>query len=258
MQLATPLGASALWVSALLAQSTPAPSVEINYPGPSPNRYINLTLDGILPHGLAVNGQGASGEMAGILLARLIETAGWGQVPEDDISNYLVGIYGDEIVTLPLSAFLPQSLDNRVWVVTERGGKPLSASESPLVIGVASGGVVTLRVKRVRHIRVTNFETERVVEDEEFGELSEYEAGDSRRTLWNRYLRVEGIPAMILTRAAEGRLENSAVLLSRQVSQWSDRLLLDFLAGSMAPGIAPDAAIVRGGEFTVVRLGSGR
>ena len=47
MQLAMPLAASALWVSALLAQSTAAPSVEINYPGPNPNRYINLTLDGL-------------------------------------------------------------------------------------------------------------------------------------------------------------------------------------------------------------------
>ena len=79
MRLAIPVAASALWMAILAAQSATAPSVEINYPGSSANRYINLSLNGFLQHGLGVNDRGAPGEMAGILLASFLETAGWGK-----------------------------------------------------------------------------------------------------------------------------------------------------------------------------------
>ena len=258
MLLPRALAASGLWAVALLAQPASLPSVEVNYPGLNPNRYINLTLDWSLHHVFAAGGEGKQGEMAGVPLAAVLETAGWGQIPKEDVSQYLVRLEGDETATLPLSEVLRRSLDNRAWLVIEQGGKPLSRTEVPVMVAVASGGQVTLSVKHVQRIRVTNVTTHEPHDDVEFDRLSGYEAGYKRdeagRTLWKKYVRVEGVPVMIVTSSTGGRLEKNAVLWSEQVSDWSDRRLFDFLAGSVALAIEGNGTIERVGGFTVVRL----
>src|ERR1017187_6391593 len=134
-----------LGAALLFAQSTSKPSVEINYPGLNPNRYINITLDGSGRHVFAASDKGTAGEMTGMPLAEFLETAGWGQIPKNDISQYFVRFDGTDTATLPLSEVLRQSMDSRVWLVMEQGGKPLSGAEVPLVVAVAPGGAVTVR-----------------------------------------------------------------------------------------------------------------
>ncbi len=246
--------ASALWVASLFAQSASRPSVEINYPGLNANRYINITLDGFSQHGLAVDDQGASSEMIGSPLVQFMETAGWGNIPKDNVSQYLVRIEGDSTAILTLSEVLRRSLDYRVWLVTGRCGTPLCTTEAPSVLAVGSDGVVTARVKHVRRIRVTDITSQQQIDDAEFGRFSGYERDEGSRTLWWEYVRFEGIPVMIVTCSKEGRPEKSAVLLSERVSEWNDGRLLDFLAGSVALRIDQEPRIRRGGEFTVVRL----
>jgi hypothetical protein len=68
-----------LSVASLFAQRPSVPSVDINYPGLNPNRYISLTLDGSLRHVFAANDQ-----MLGFPLAQFLDTAGWGQIPKDE------------------------------------------------------------------------------------------------------------------------------------------------------------------------------
>jgi len=106
MQFGKQLAAFTLCGAALLAQSIPVPSVEINYPGLNPNRYIDIAASFPLH---AVNGQ-----MAGFTLARFLETAGWGQIPIDTVSQYLVRLDGDATATFPLSQVLSRSLVDRV------------------------------------------------------------------------------------------------------------------------------------------------
>lgn len=254
MPFAKPFVASALCLASLFAQSASKPSMEINYPGLNPNRYINITLDGFSRHGLVVNDQGTPSETIGFPLVQFMETAGWGKTPKDDVSHYLVRIDGDSTAILTLSEVLRRSLDYRVWLVPYQCPQPLSRTEAPLVLAVGSDGVVTARVNHVRRIRVTNVASRQLIDDAEFGRLSGYERNEGYRTLWWEYVRVEGIPVMIVTCSTEGRPEKSAVLLSEQVSEWNDGRLLDFLAGSVALRIDQEATIKRGGEFTVVRL----
>lgn len=249
MQFTKPFAASAFSVSILFAQASSVPSVETNYPGLNPNRYINLTVDGPLRHVFGGNDQ-----MAGFPLARFLETAGWGQIPKDSISEYLVGIDGDDTATFPLSEVLTQSFDNRVWLVMEQGGKALSRTESPTMVGVASGGVVAVSVKHVQHIRVTNVVSQQPLDDVDFGRLSRYEKDEVGRTLWKKFVRAEGISVMVLTCSTDGRPEKSAVVLSEQISKWDDRHLLEFLGGSLALGIDPKGTIKRVDGFTVVPL----
>jgi hypothetical protein len=254
VQFAKPLVASALCVASLFAQSTSNPSVEINYPGLNANRYINITVDGFSEHGLTVNDQGVPSEMVGFPLVQFMETAGWGKTPKDEVSQYLVRIEGDSTAILALSEVLRRSLDYRVWLVTGQCGTPLCITVAPSVLAVGSDGVVTARVKHVRRIRVTNVTSQELIDDAEFGRLSGYERDEGYRTLWWEYVRVEGIPVMIVTCSKEGRPEKSAVLLSEQVSEWNDGRLLDFLAGSVALRIDQQAKINRVGDFTVVGL----
>lgn len=254
MQFTRPLVTSALCVAGLFAQSTSKRSVEINYPGLNPDRYINLTLQGLSEHGLAVNDQGTPNEMLGTPLVQFMEAAGWGNTPKDEVSQYLVRIEGDSTAVLTLSEVLRRSLDYRVWLVTQQSGKPLSRTEAPWVLAVGSNGVVTARVKHVRRIRVTNVSSRQPIDDAEFARFSRYERAAGIRNLWWEYVRVEGIPVMIVTCSSEGRPEKSAVLLSERVSEWSDRRLLDFLAGPVALRMDPEATVKRVDEFTVVRL----
>ena len=249
MQFTKPFAASAFCVSILFAQPSLVPSVEINYPGLNPNRYINITVDGPLHHVF-----GGDDQMAGFPLAQFLETAGWGQIPKGTISQYLVRIDGDDTATLPLSEILRRSFDNRVWLVMQQGGKALSRTEVPWVVAVASDGVVALSVKHVHHIRVTSMISQQPMDDVEFGRLAGYEKDEVGRTLWKKYVRVEGVSLMVLTSSTDGRPEKSAVLLSEQISKWDDRYLLGFLAGSESFGIDPEGTIKRVGEFTVVRL----
>ena len=254
MRFGKPFVASALCIASLYAQSTSNPSVAINYPSLNGNRYINITLDGYSEHGLTVDDQGTPREMVGTPLVQFMETAGWRNTPKDEVSQYLVRIEGDSTAVLTLSEVLRRSLDYRVWLVTGRCGTPLCVTEAPSVLAVGSDGVVTARVKHVRRIRVTNLSSQQLVDDAEFGRLSEYQGDAGSRKLWWEYVRVEGIPVMIVTCSREGRPEKSAVLLSEQVSEWKDSRLLDFLAGSVALRIDKEAIVKRGVDFTVVRL----
>ena len=75
---------------------------------------------------------------------------------------------------------------------------------------------VRKRVRQSSH-ELRNQEWVVFLQDEELGELSQHEKRVTAAGLYGkRYLRVAGISAMIVTRAAEGRLENGAVLLSRR------------------------------------------
>jgi hypothetical protein len=245
-----------LCVASLFARPTSELSVEINYPGLNANRFINLTLGRFVQHDFAVTDQDTPTQMVGFLFAHLLETAGWGRLSEDERSEYRVRIDGDDTATLPLSEVMRRSLDDRVWLVTEQYGKPLSRAETPLVVAVDSMGVVSVRINHVRQIRVVNEAVQQLVEDVAFGRLSGYEGDDGKRAVWKEYVRVEGISVMIVTCAAAGRLVKSAVLLSEQVSQWNDRRLLDVLARSAALKIDSGATVKRGSEFTVVCLRS--
>jgi hypothetical protein len=254
MRFTKPFAASALCAAGLFAQSVSNRSLEINYPGLNSNRYINITLDGFSEHGLTVNDQGTPSEMFGFPLVKFMETAGWGKTPKDKVSQYLVRIEGDSTAILSLSEVLRRSLDYRVWLVTGRCDPPRGVTEAPSVLAVGPGGVVTARVKHVRRIRVTDGTSQQLLDDAEFGRLSRYERDEGYRTLWWEYVRVEGIPVMIVTCSMEGRPEKSAVLLSEQVSEWNDGRLLDFLAGSVALRVGQEAIVKRGVDFTVVRL----
>jgi hypothetical protein len=254
MQFAKPLVTSALCVAGLCAQAPSNPSVAVNYPGLNANRYINITLDRFSEHGLTVNDQGVPSEMVGFPLVQFMETAGWRKTPKDEVSQYLVRIDGDSTAILTLSEVLRRSLDYRVWLVTGQCGTPVCMTVAPSVLAVGSDGVVTARVKQVRRIRVTKAAPQQRIDDAEFGRLSGFENGEGSRKLWWEYVRVEGVPVMIVTCSKDGRPEKSAVLLSEQVAAWNDARLLGFLGGSAALKINQEPAIKRGGEFTVVRL----
>jgi hypothetical protein len=254
MQLIKPFAASALCAAGLFAQSISNPSLEINYPGLNANRYLNITVDRFSEHGLTVNDQGTPSEMIGTPLVQFMETAGWGKTPKDSVSQYLVSIEGDSTAVLTLSEVLRRSLDYRVWLITGQCVTSLCATQAPSVLAVGSDGVVTARVKHVRRIRVTDVSAQQLLDDAEFGRLSQYERDEGYRTLWWEYVRIEGIPVMIVTYSKEGRPEKSAVLLSEKVSEWDDGRLLGFLAGSMALKIDHEATVKRGVHFTVARL----
>jgi hypothetical protein len=256
MQPARQLAASAVCAAVLLGQPFWEPSIETNYPGVNANRYVNLTLEGFPRHGFAMQNHGTRCEMSGVLLAQFLETAGWTSIPADKRTQFLVRIEGDEVATLPLSEALRRSLEDRSWLALEQCGTPLSSNAAPLLVVVDTNDAATLTIKRVRCIRVVNVAEQRLVEDVEFGRLSEYESDQGTRMLWKEYVRVEGISVMIFTWSGQGRHGRSAVLLSAQVSKWNEGRLRDFLTSSVALRIDSEAKIWRGDEFTMVRLGT--
>jgi sialate O-acetylesterase len=185
-------------------------------------------------------------------------TAGWSTIPKERESQYLVSVGGDgdEAHAFPFGEVMSRSLESRVWLITEEGGGQLAGAEGPGLMVVGADGVVTTKIEHVRRIRVTNLTTQQLGEDAEFGRLAQYESEAGARVLWKEYVRVAGIPALIVTWSTGERRGKTAVLLSERVGQWDERRLLDFLAGPAALAIDPQAAIERGGEFTVVRLRS--
>jgi hypothetical protein len=199
-----------LYAAGLLAQ-VPT-TVEINVPSLNANRYVNLDLSGYSSHGLAVYDHGAQRETNGFFLARFIETAGWAKI--DDMSRYLVRIDGEDTFTLPLSEVLRGSLKDRVWLVTD---------EAPSVAVAGSDGVGDVKVRRVRRIRVTDTDSQQQIDDVDFGRLSLFENEAGNRILWKEYLRIDAISVLILTCSVQGRHEKLAVLLSKQVGEWSER-----------------------------------
>jgi hypothetical protein len=256
MQFARALAASAVWAGILFGESASEPFVEINFPGVNGNRYINLSVNDFERHRFAADDHGVIRELGGVLLSKVLKTAGWSTIPEDRESQYVVSVEGDgdDAHAFPFSEVLSRSLESRAWLITEQGGCPLTRAEGPWVMVVGAGDVATVKIEHVRRIRVTNVATQQLGEDADFGRLSQYESEAGARILWREYVRVAGIPAMIVTWSTGVRRGKSAVLLSERVAQWDERRLLEFLAGAAAQGIDRQAAIQRGGEFTLVRL----
>ena len=253
MQLGRLIAASAFFSAFLCAQTPAVRSVEINLPNLNANGHAYLRLNGSL-HAFHVSDQGVATEMAGFRLDKLLMTAGWGSIPDDQRSQYVVQIDGDGVgaVSLLLSEVVRRALDNRTWLVTERDGKPLSGSEAPWLIVVGPSDVVTPKIRCVRRIRVYGGVERQLAEDREFGRLSNYGTGDGTRMQWERYARVNGVPVLIVTWRSEERHGKNAILLSDRISGWTDRRLLDFLSGPVGLGVDPSATIQRGTEFTVV------
>jgi hypothetical protein len=156
MQLRQWLAASAFFSGILCGQTPAVRSVEINLPNLNANGHAYLRLNGFLQHAFRVSDQGVATEMAGLRLDKLLMTAGWGSIPDDQRSQYVVQIDGDGVgaVSLLLSEVVRRALDNRTWLVTERDGKPLSGSEAPWLIVVGPSDVVTTKIRCVRRIRV--------------------------------------------------------------------------------------------------------
>jgi hypothetical protein len=256
MQFARALALSTVWAAIVLGQPAPEPFVEINFPGVNANRYINLSVNDFERHRFAVDDHGASREVGGVLLSRVLRTAGWSIIAEDRESQYVVSVEGDgdDAHAFPFSEVMSRSLENRAWLISEQGGWPLSSNEGPWVMVVGAGDVVTVKIEHVRRIRVTNVATQQLVEDADFGRLSAYEGEAGARILWKEFVRVGGIPALIVTWSTGVRRGKTAVLLSERVARWDERRLLDFLAGPAALGIDRQAAVQRGGEFTLVQL----
>ncbi|HEX8871477.1 MAG TPA: hypothetical protein VF758_01850, partial [Candidatus Acidoferrum sp.] len=220
------------------------------------NEHVYLRLNNFWQHAFHVNDDGIATEMAGFRLDKLLMTAGWGSIPDDQRSQYVVQIDGggSDAVSLPLSQVVRHALDNRTWLVTERDGKPLAVAEAPWLVVVGPSDVVTAKVRHVRRIRVAGGAEEHPTEDEELGRLSHYGAGagTGTRMQWERYARVRGVPVLIVKWTSGESHGKNAVLLSDRISGWTDRQLLDFLSGPMGLEVDPGATILRGAEFTVV------
>ncbi|MGO9095220.1 MAG: hypothetical protein ACLQGV_08350 [Bryobacteraceae bacterium] len=256
MEFARALAASAVWAGILLGQSASEPFVEINFPGVNANRYINLTLNDFGLHWFAADDHGTYRELAGVPLFKVLETAGWRILPKDGRRQYMVSVEGDGDYAhaFPFSEVLSRSLENRAWLIAWVAGRRLARDEGPWLMVIGAGDVATLKIEHVRRIRVTNVATQQLGEDADFGRLSQYESEAGARIFWKEFVRVDGIPAMIVTWSTGVRRGKTAVLLSERVAQWDERRLRDFLDGRAALGIDPQAAIQRGSEFTVVRL----
>jgi sialate O-acetylesterase len=236
MQIARALAVSTVWAGILFGQAAPEPFVEINFPGVNANRYVNLSVNDFERHRFAVDDHGVSREVGGVLLSKVLMTAGWSTIPKERESQYLVGVEGDgdEAHAFPFGEVMSRSLESRVWLITEEGGRPLAGADGPWLMVVEAGGVATEKIAHLRRIRVTNVATQQLGEDTDFGRLSAYEGEAGARVLWKEFVRVAGIPAVIVTWSTGERHGKTAVLLSERVGQRDGR----------------------GGEFTVVRLQS--
>src|SRR5690242_15325759 len=112
MQLGRLLAASAFSSAFLCAQTPAVRSIEINHPSLNANGQVRLTLNDFSRHAFRVSDGGVATEMAGFRLEKLLMTAGWGSIPDDQRSQYVVQIDGDgsEAVSLPLSEVVRHAL----------------------------------------------------------------------------------------------------------------------------------------------------
>jgi len=129
----------------------------------------------------------------------------------------------------------------------------IQRTEAPLVVAVGSGGVVTVRVKHVRQIRVTDGDTQQVIKDVDFERLSEHEIGEGNRILWNEYARVDGISVRIDTYSSQvGQERPLSFCRSRFLNGMTVTCLI--VLRSVDADIDPEGPIKRVGEFAVMRF----
>jgi hypothetical protein len=127
--------------------SGPMPSISISYPSRTGDRFTNISLDGFPEHDFTVSDQGAVTKERGILLEKLLSTAGWysGARGESQRPTYAVQIEGVQS-TFRLTEVTRGSFDQRAWIVVNES--------VPSLMVVGADGAMIQRVDAIQRIRV--------------------------------------------------------------------------------------------------------
>ena len=134
-------------------QTAPMPSIPVNFPSRTAERFMSVGFDGFSLRRLNVNDHGAATQPLGLPLESFLRTAGWSGIPENEKSRYLVeadGI-GGESVTLTLLEIERSTFDRRAWLIVD--DLPSSAPRASLVVLGADGNAIQ-RVDGIQRIRV--------------------------------------------------------------------------------------------------------
>jgi hypothetical protein len=144
---AAPKGGFAVTVEAL--ESAPIPVIPVNYPSRLASRFLNVSLEGLPERKFMADDHGIATKMTGVLLERLLQTAGWYRDAGDGRPRYVVQVEGAQS-TFTLPDFVSGSLEERAWIIVAGPGD--SKPEASLVI--VRDGAVTQRVDAIRRVQV--------------------------------------------------------------------------------------------------------
>jgi hypothetical protein len=133
------------------ADSTPMPSLSVNYPSRLSTRFVSISLNGLPLHKFTVSHHGSTTEMSGVRLERFLTTAGWHGDPSNSEPHFAVEIHGRQMV-VTLDVLGKGSFEKQTWLVPAGGND--SNQETALVVVNASGTLIQ-RVDGIQRIWVS-------------------------------------------------------------------------------------------------------